>query len=246
MCASLYGFNSDFDGIYYTYQNGKIPIKKGEVIRPYYLWVIGNRKLLTKFDDQLYKIESFKPDIAMNFGIFDNPVSGYDIFFKYKKSGTWEPDAKTISDARISKKTPAVVAIGVDLSTVPPYAKDTAYLHQNLQLNKGDADFKIVSIVPANAVNKSDLKKNEMDDLAKSTHIFTIEIDDLYKRKADLQISLPLQYDTSYRKLSIMDDRKKADISGKTFAFEYLVDGVRAAYQNPNQNFITISIPVKK
>ncbi len=28
MCASVYGFNSDFDGTYYTYQNNRLPIKK--------------------------------------------------------------------------------------------------------------------------------------------------------------------------------------------------------------------------
>lgn len=81
MCASVYGFMSDFNGTYYTYQNERITIKKGEAVRPYYLWVIGNRALLKKFDAQLYKLESFKPDLAMNFGLFDKSITDYHIFF---------------------------------------------------------------------------------------------------------------------------------------------------------------------
>ena len=246
MCASVFGFMSDFNGVYYTYQNEKIVIKKGQVIRPYYLWVIGNRELLKQFDAQLYKLESFKPDLAMNFGLFDKSVTDYSIFFRFKKSGEWETDGKALTDANISKKQPATVAVGLDLSALPPYAQDTDYLRQHLQLKTDDADFKIANIVLASNVNKGELKKNELDDLTNSTHIFVININDLYKPKAEISFRLPLQYDTSYRKLSIMDDRNIANISGKTFGFEYLVDGVRAAYQNPSQDFISVTIPIKK
>src|SRR4051812_12235458 len=246
MSASVFGFMSDFNGVYYTYQNEKIPIKKGQAVRPYYLWVIGNRELLKQFDAQLYKLESFKPDLALNFGVFDKPVTDYSVFFRYKKGGEWETDGKALNNAKISKKQPAQVAIGVDLSALPPYAQDTNYLHQHLQLKTDNADYKISSIILADNVSKGDLKKNELDDLSNCTHIFVIDINDVYKTSGELQMALPLQYDTSYRKLSIMDDRNVANISGKTFGFEYLVDGVRAAYQNPTQDFITIAIPIKK
>jgi hypothetical protein len=246
MCASVFGFMSDFEGTYYTYQNERIQIKKGQTVRPYYLWVIGNRELLKQFDAQLYKLESFKPDLAMNFGIFDKPVTDYRIFFKYKKTGAWETDSKALTDIKVSKNQSAEMAVGLDLSALPPYAQDTNYLHQHLQLKTGTADFKIANILLADNINKSDLKKNELDDLANSTHILVIAINDVYKPTAALQFSLPLQYDTSYRKLSVMDDRNITNISGKTFGFQYLVDGVRAAYQNPNQDFISIDIPIKK
>src|SRR3954469_11651824 len=116
MCASVFGFMSDFDGTYYTYQNERIQIKKGQAIRPYYLWVIGNRELLKQFDAQLYKLESFKPDLAMNFGVFDKPVTDYRIFFKYKKAGAWETDSKALTDVKVSKNQSAQVAVGLDLS----------------------------------------------------------------------------------------------------------------------------------
>lgn len=246
MCASVYGFNSNFNGTYYTYQNNKIPVN-GNVVRPYYLWVIGNRDLLKKFNGELKKLESFKPDnISIDFGIFDKPITDYTVFFKYKKSGEWETGNKGLTNVEVSKTKPATFAIGADLSSLPDYVKDTAYLLQNLNRNNDNIDFKIVRVLLQKSIDRSDLKKNEQDAFNKSTHLFLIEINNIYKPTADVRISLPLQYDTSYRKLSIMDDRKIASLSGKTFAFQYLVDGVRSAYQNANQEFINISIPIKK
>ncbi len=147
---------------------------------------------------------------------------------------------------KITKSNPAVIAIGANLSALPAYAQDTNYLKRNLKLDKSNLDFRIISIVVPENINKADLKKNELDALAKSSHVFIIEVSDVYKANIEMKISLPLQYDTSYRNISIMDDRSLKNISGKTFAFEHLVDGVRAAYQNPNQDFISISIPIKK
>ncbi len=247
MCASVYGFNSDFDGTYYTYQNGRLPIKKGSVIRPYYLWVIGNRELLKKFNLQLQKLEPFKHNnVAMDFGVFDKAVIDYNIFFRFKKNGEWQPESNKLTNIKISKSNPAIIAIGANLSALPSYAQDTNYLKKNLKLDKNNLDFRIISILTPENINKADLKKNELDALTKSSHVFIIEVSDVYKANTEMKISLPLQYDTSYRNISIMDDRSLKDISGKTFAFEHLVDGVRAAYQNPNQDFISISIPIKK
>ena len=246
MCASVYGFNSNFNGTYYTYQNNKIPVN-GNVVRPYYLWVIGNRDLLKKFNGELKKLESFKPDnISIDFGIFDKPITDYSVFFKYKKSGEWELGDKGLTNVEVSKTKPATFAIGVDLSSLPDYVKDTTYLLQNLHKSNDNIDFKIARVFLQKSIERADLKKNEQDVFNKSTHVFIIEINNIYKPKAEIKISLPLQYDTSYRKLSIMDDRKIADISGKTFAFQYLVDGVRSAYQNSNKEFIDISVPIKK
>ena len=92
---------------------------------------------------------------------------------------------KLLNDAKISKKQPAQVAIGLDLSALPPYAQDTNYLHQHLQLKTDNADYKIASIILADNVSKGDLKKNELDDLANSTHIFVLDINDVYKTRGD-------------------------------------------------------------
>lgn len=245
ICASVYGFNSSFYGTYYTYQNTKLELK-GNVVRPYYVWVIGNKELLKHFNTELKKLEIFKPDnVAMDFGIFDKPVSAYNVFFKFEKTGEWALTNEELTGVSITKTKPATIAVGVDLSSLPFYAKDTTYLRKNLKLNNDNIDYKIKSILLPQNVDRNNLKKNELDAYEKATHIIVFEISNIYKAKANIQFTLPLQYDTSYRSVSIMDDRNAADISGKTFAFQHLVDGVRAAYQNPNEDFINITIPIK-
>ena len=82
--------------------------------------------------------------------------------------------------------------------------------------------------------------------LENNTHVIVIEVSDIYKDKGNIDLKLPLVYDNGYKAMSTMDDRNLDSIPGKTFAFEHLIDGVREAYENSNDNFIHISIPVKK
>jgi len=95
-------------------------------------------------------------------------------------------------------------------------------------------------------LDKSKLKPREKEYLENNTHVIVMEVTDIYKDKANIDLKLPLVYDNTYKEMSTMDDRTLDAIPGKTFAFEHLIDGVREAYENSNDNFIHISIPVKK
>lgn len=245
MCASLYGFTSAFNGNYYTYQNTPLKIK-GNIDRPYYIWVIGNKELLIKFNKQLKDLQVFKPDnISMDFGIFSDPIEDYSILFSLGRKGDWSTDYKQLENVKATTKDAAIFSVAVDLSSLPGYASDTNYLRSNLRISSEGIDLHITRVLLAKSIDRSKLKEKEKGIIDKSTHVFEITISDIYK-SGTIQLSLPLQYDTSYRNQSIMDDRDVAGISGKTFSFEHLVDGVRNAYQNNSQNFIHLSIPVKK
>jgi hypothetical protein len=242
--ASLYGFSSAFFGNYYTYQNAKIKLN-GEQ-RPYYVWVIGNKGLVTKFNKQLASVNGFKPVIDLNFGLFDKTIEDYQTFFTYERQGKWEVKDKGIAGLETSKKKPSSFAIAVDLSALPGSISAPDYLKKHLKTSSENLDFKIKSILLATDLDKSKLKPREKEYLEKNTHIIVIEVSDLYKDKGKIELNLPLVYDNSYKEMSTMDDRTLDAIPGKTFAFEHLIDGVREAYENSNDNFIHISIPVKK
>ena len=246
ICASVYGFNSGFVGNYYTYQNNKIPLN-GDVPRPYYIWVIGRKDLLLHFNRQLNAIEGFQPDhIAIDFGLFEEPVTAYNILFKYERAGEWSTNFKEITEADISEKKPASFAVVLNLSSLPLYAQDTNYLRKNLKKTGTHLDATITAIELTKNVNKAGLKEKEQNLVLDGTHILLCTVSNMYQDQASLGFELPLQYDTSYRNLSVMDDRTIEAMQGKTFALTHLIDGVRAAYQNNNQYFIQISIPVKK
>lgn len=247
MCASVYGFNSSFVGNYYTYQNKVISLK-GDVPRPYYLWVIGSKELLTRFNNQMNQMESLQPHtMAMDFGLFGEPVKNGDILFKYAKEGTWSVDGESngLKNVNASAKKPCVFALTADLSSLPEYAKDTTYLRQHLQKKSGNLDFSIDKILLTRNIDAGKLKPQELNTVNSGTHVFVFRINNVYQ-SGEAGIQLPLQYDTSYKALSIMDDTKVTDIAGKTFALQHLIDGVRAAYQNNSQDYIDISIPIKK
>lgn len=246
MCATVYGFNSGFVGDYYTYQNKKIKLN-GQVIRPYYMWVIGNKELLNNFNRQLNNLESLQPHtIAINFGLFDQPVKNGNVLYKYGREGNWSVSENDgLKDVKTSDKKGCVFAYVLDLSSLPLYAQDTTYLRQHLQMKQHTLNFNIERIELTKNIDAGKLKNKEQPLINKGTHVFVFRINNLYQ-SGTAEINLPLQYDTSYRAMSIMDDRNVADIGGKTFALQYLIDGVRAAYQDNNQDFINVSIPIKK
>lgn len=245
ICASLYGFNSTFNGCYYTYQNRPVKIS-GNIPRPYYIWVIGNKDLLIHFNKQLKKLQGFRPDnILIDFGIFSESVHEHTILFMFDRQGDWSTDYKTIENVNVTANKPVVFSIALNLSSLPSYAIDTTYLLKNLQIESSGLTAHVKRVLQATNIERSSLKEKEKGIIDSNTHVVQVEITDIYK-SGSINIRLPLQYDTSYRRQSIMDDRNVEDASGKTFAFEHLVDGVRNAYQNNDQNFIQISIPVKK
>jgi hypothetical protein len=244
--VSLYGFNSKFFGDYYTYENQKL-ILNGD-IRPYYVWVIGNKELVEKFNGQMANMSSFKPIIKMDFGLFDktSTVTDQEIFFAYKRAGDWEVDGKEISNAKVSKNVPLEFAFAFNLNSLPPYAQKVDYINKKINKLTKNVGWKINSIVLAKEINKAQLKPNEVKLVQNNSHVAVVEITGLYDKNAVLGLRLPLIYDDLYKKkLSVMDDRNLKSLQNKTFAFEHLVDGVREAYENPNDNFINITIPIK-
>lgn len=241
--ASLYGFSSAFFGNYYTYQNAKLKLDGQE--RPYYLWVVGNKELVSKFNKKLADLNSFKPVIDLNFGLFDETIDGFETFFTYEKSGEWQPKDKEISELKASKKNPAVFAIAVDLSSLPNSITSPDYLINHFIPSSENLEFKIKKILRTEDVDKSNLKR-EKSFLTNNTHVIVIEVSDIYKGTGSIDLKLPLVYDNGYKAMSTMDDSILDSIPGKTFALEHLIDGVREAYENSNDNFIHILIPVNK
>lgn len=242
--ASLYGFNSAFFGNYYTYQNAKLKLDGQE--RPYYLWVIGNKELVGKFNKKLADLNNFKPVLDLNFGLFDKTIEDFETFYTYERAGNWKAEDKGISDLEATKKKPSSFAIAVDLSALPNSVSAPDYLNKHLKTSSENLDFKIKNILLTKDLDKSKLKPREKEYLEDNTHVIVIEVSDLYKDKGSIDLKLPLVYDNGYKVMSTMDDRNLDSIPGKTFAFEHLIDGVREAYENSNDNFIHISIPVKK
>jgi hypothetical protein len=200
---------------------------------------------LQHFNKQLLAIESFTPELIVDFGMFEKPIDTYNILFKTDRYGKWATNETEITEIEITKTNPIKFTISLDLSLLPKYAQDTGYLKKNLKASCKDAVGKIVDVKRAKDLDISKAASHEKEFLQNASHAISIEISDMYKSQAQISLQLPLKYNTEYIDWSIMDDKVKAVLDGKTFAFQYLVDGVKEAYQN-NDNFIKIAITLKK
>jgi len=248
--VSLYAFKAPFTDTYYNYKNEIIKFKGEE--RPYYIWVLGKKNLLRKFNTDLKSHSTFQPQHELHFGIVDSVTTGAIVpSYKRVKGQDWiveRQDGKEII-TNIGKA-PARFSLAIDMSKLPAYAQSGSYLKDYLHAQASGCD-----ILPSPQVEE----KKQIDVAAGKTpaqqkvldsvsHVFFIDIKRMYAPKADLQILLPVVIDNWYVDWSCdIDDLKtKKNWEGQTFAFRYLVDGIKEAYEQTDKHYISITIPLKQ
>lgn len=247
--ASLYAFSSQFFGYYYDYQNVKT--KLPGTVRPFYIWVIAKNNILPVFDEKLIRITDFKPEQSLHFGLINNIVNQYHILTQLGMGGEWtliKSDAKQsdigIEDVKVIKNNAQEFYAAVDLSSLPPYAQKPDYFAKNLKLNQKGCTAEVTVSAKGNT-DKLKSKKQKMF-FAKATHIIKVKIKNIQLENATLQLTLPLQYDTWYEAWSTMDDKQVKTLGKKTFAFNYLVQGVMQAYNNTDKSFIDLKFQINQ
>lgn len=243
IAASVYAFKSKFYGTYYDYQNGKHLLKGNS--RPFYIWVIGDKELLGRFDTQLNDISTFKPEKSLHFGLSEEPVSSYEIIPQIEKAGEWAKEKNGIKKIKTGKDKSVQFCIALDLTNLPEYAKDVNYLQNSLTMDAKGCDA-IFTVKDKEQIDISKVKGRQINAVEQATHFVIITIKEMRLNDATINLTLPLHYDTWYLNWSVNDDRNIVDADKKTFAFEHLVNGVKEAYQLKNKNYIDCSITLKK
>lgn len=242
--ASVYAFTSKFFGAYYDYQNNH-PSLSGER-RPFYLWVIGKRELLTRFNAKLSEISTFRPEHSLHFGLSEEPVRRYSVLPQLERAGNWMKGGETLTDVALKKGENLVFTAVVDLETLPAYARDVNYLQQHLrvEMQGGTAT---VQVKDKSQVDRSRLKTpNQVRALDSATHCLVFKVQSMTLPNASIHVSLPLEYDTWYLDWSTPDDKNPKDRAGKTFALDNLIRGVQEAYFTSNSNYLDFSIALNQ
>jgi hypothetical protein len=242
--ASVYAFHSRFFGIYYDYQNQKT--KLNGLKRPFYIWVIGKKALLNKFNSGLENITSFKPEKSLHFGLADQTVTAYSILPELERKGNWSKSSNGVSDIEMQKGAPLQIAAGINLSNLPSYARNIGYLQNNLVIKTNGCTATFAIKAKAD-LDKSKLKsEGQIKSFEESTHVLLFTVTDMPLSTAGIHLNLPLKYDTWYLDWSTMNDKTLKMQEGKTFALEYLIDGVKEAYENKNKNYLDFSLTLTK
>ncbi len=244
--ATVLAYTSAFNGTYYTYQNQKQQLA-GEK-RPFYVWIIGKQALVNQVNAQLADLLSTKPQKRLDFGT-QTALKQYDLFFSLNKKGDWRAERAGLTDLRLKRGQSAEFAIGLDLSRLPDYAQAPDFLRKNLVILSDNAQVKLVNAQRKDAVTNADrLKGREQALFNKDTHVLTFVVSNLFADAADVSVRLPVRFDdwSAEGKWSTMDDREPAGRQGKTFALQYLMMGVREAYQSSANDFINLSLKLEK
>ncbi|MCA0447290.1 MAG: hypothetical protein LCH54_13785 [Bacteroidetes bacterium] len=242
--TSVYAFTSKFYGTYYNYQNGRSDLNGAR--RPFYMWVIGDKEVLRKFNSQLKDISSFRPEKSLHFGIYDDPVTTYNIIPQIERKGNWMKTGSGIKDIEIVESEPITFCAVLNLESLPEYSTTTQYLKENLQLETVgcQAEFEIRE---KSTLDKSKLKSEQQIALfEQATHALVFTLTEMSLSEAKINLTLPYKSDLWYLDWSCLDDKNLSGIDGKTFAFEYLVAGVKEAYETKNKNFIDFSVTLNK
>lgn len=244
--VGVYGFQSKFYGDYYDYQNVKTRLQGSK--RPYYIWAIGNKEVLKGFINRLTEISTFKPEQSLYFGLMEDPVKDYSILTQVEKTGSWNvEEKKKIVEAEVAPGGSLSFCLGLNLDAVPAYAKEINYLQNNLQLT-GEGCVASVRIKQKSAIDSEKIKGKLQNDLfSNATHLLVISVSKMNVNDASVTLRLPVKYDRWYEEWSCEDDKNIAPQGvAKTFAFKYLINGVKEAYETRTKNYIDISIPLSK
>lgn len=244
--TSVYAFTSKFYGIYYDYQNVKHDFSTKGIDRPYYVWVIGSKELVSKFNSKLNEISSFKPQESLHFGSYNEAINEFDIIPQIERKGKFVPDTKGLRDIEIVKNESIQFAVAVNLEGLPEYAKDNKYISENLLIINTGCNVTF-SVKSKNEVDKSKLKSNpQIVKLEKSSHVILIKLVEMPLQEATIHVTLPLKYSTWFEDWSVPDDKKIESVGIKTFAFNHLINGVKEAYETKNTNYMDFTITLNK
>jgi len=249
--TSIYAFKSKFYGNYYDYRNRKTKLDGS--VRPFYVWVMGDRELLLKFNSKLTEIPTFLPEKSLHCGFLEEPITKYNIIPQIERRNCAQ-DGKNVKDVKLKDNELTKFAIGMNLDKLPDYAKEIKYLQENILLTATGCEANI-EVKAKSAVNVTKLKSEPQKKLFENaTHILVFKINSMSLSEAKIEVTLPLLYDTWYMDWSCKDDKDaslwdteyESECRGKTFSLEYLISGVTEAYDTKNKNFIEFSITLNK
>ena len=227
-------FSSNFNGNYYD--RNDVPTKINEQ-RPYYVWIFGHKDYINDFQNRIdindlvgyqkkYIINKIEGNKNPYLGLL-LPSNGNYQLSKESKNGVIPKSSKYSSENQFEFH---VVIKANDMNIDKDYLKNV----NNYIINDGKY-FKVKEIIDfsmeAPILDGFNFKKYKNYN---PTHIITISTEyDIYPQNitVKLQDNIPKWITNS----STLDDRDISKNTNKTFGFEYLVDGIKEAYQKTSE-----------
>lgn len=237
---------SMFDGIYYD-MLGKKPKIREE--RPVFIWVIGQKDKILAFPER-YRIREFKGYkthlVLLKEGNGNLPY--YSVLKETCKEGHFEKAERSanpivsISDIDCNRNDVFQFGVAIDLSKCPTdadYLMDTAFY--KVITDSGDA-FTVTNVLPIDNIEHNDKQYK-----GSATHIIQIRAGKLSKGAQTIRLQLIKGIPTWVDDCSTECDTTARLRQGKTFGFNYLVDGAKTVFDyTHNSCYFSLPITIKR
>jgi len=251
--TTIVKLNSSFNGNYWNSTNNHINISNR--LRPYYICIIGENELIDDFNSKIiFDKENIKG--YENKSILTSKDYSTDHYFSVLTStyanGRFKP-IKGLSNSTYvggieNVKTnsrssePFSYAIALELKNLPvegTYLTDTS----NYQITEGN--FKIERV---EKIEKKNIEAPDWVRIEKSgaTHVIVL------KAKNSALSDVTIVVKKQLPRWISETEPKSGDLEykeGKTFGFEYLVNGINEAYKTvspESKNYLSITVPIRK
>jgi len=244
---ALYAFKSNFNGVYYDYQNVKINGRFSA--RPYYIWVTGKKEYLKELASYMESLETFKNHLKekIYFNLDEYTSNDYRIIKKPGKSGyRLSANKKDILEVENDS---IIFYVALNLQCLPERLKTKSFLMDNLEIkamkHKDKSNIEITDVYDYNSLMMKERIKNPKQLLIceQATHFLKIKVKDILSEET-INITLPGDIPNWYKDWSTMNDKNINSSFDKTFAFEWFVNGIKEAYSS--KDYINISININK
>ena len=247
---AVYAFVSPFVGTYYNCKNGKVKLGTSSK-RPYYVWVLSkNKKVLHEFEEKVLKRASdFDHAIKekIYFGLTSDNEQEYT-YLPINKKGRVKPrkGGRIEGIEPTSRKPEVKFTVAVDIPGLENESLDK--INKDLQ-TKSNSGVKY----EAKFIPKSEIKPEEVSRIGardkklaynKCSHLLEVKVTEFLVDEDTLHISMPYSYKSWYEEWSIDSDLTKKDLSGKTFAFDQIVEAFKETMKDDSKDIINIKIPI--
>ncbi len=237
--------NSEFDGTYYDFNNGKHPLKSR---RPYYIWLIGKYDHIQKLRDQIdiKKIRGGFEDFYAFYPLSIATSPSYRVL-KINKIGSFESDREhpqthiinALAESRERNAGQFRFAVGIDLTKLG-LAESFLTTPENYKLNSDKYTLTVEAI--------TDKERQADPSLSKLSHKLLISTNDLQPTTLDISLirKMPQWIEDSH---STNDVNQTGDELKRTYGFRSLVQGVADAYSSSakgQDDYFKIHISIKK
>lgn len=240
----IYRFTADFKGNYYPVKGSSQKVDK--IIRPYFIWIIGNKNKLNIFRDLVQLYSNIEPENEIYFDLDFKPKN-IEIMNLSNRIGNWRYKDDKFVKANL-KNGNLKFTIAFNFSNLPIFSIDIDSLNKLLTVQSNTLEFGDVKFYL-----KKDFEnlyhKKEKAVWNNNTHFLVVNVTQINSSENDIIISLNKAPDNWYKNLSTHDDSSLQDNNNlKTFYLNEIISGIANAYNDfeSENNYFKINLKLNK